>query len=139
MTRPAVLALLLTFVALVVATLWVPVAPRARMTRLVDWSEDETWASDGRLLSSGPDRILGYGNAPRHSWEFAPIWEVIRAVDPFRSPDAVAGEIYADGAPQPRKAVLAIEYALILAIGGLLALALETRNRKRAALQTPTN
>ena len=94
MKRPAVLVLLLTIVALVVASLWVPCeVSRGPAFPVVEW----TWLwniTDGWFASSEPRAPIGL------RIEIMPGW-------------------------------LAVQLGLILAVGGLLALALHLRARRR--------
>ena len=109
MKRPAVLVLLLTFVGLVAATLWVPCHP-------IHWRSWTTapdpiyWAWTGNVWWSEPGATFyrGVGVAVIPSDSLHKIWFLDRWW-------------------------LATEYALILAVGGLLALALHLRERRRVS------
>ena len=101
MKRPAVLVLLLTFVALIVASVWVP----AYWTTLYE--------------STAPPLSSGYVD-----WCW--IWQTSESE--FTELESRAGYL------RLHRSALVLEYGLILAIGGLLALALRVRQRKRLAI-----
>ena len=121
MKRPAVLVLVLTFVALVAATLWVPVEPRGTITR-------------AQTPDGGFDFRLQFAN---HSMEWERIDRVLESDPPAklwragRLPDDVL--VFKNEPPVVRRWLLAFTGALILTIGGLLALALHTRATRRSA------
>ena len=131
MKRRAVLVLLLTFVALVVATVWVPITPRASITLIprLDGGQGYQFDSDHA--------------APSLEWERVDV--VARGQDPWHSyahgrrtgkRDFAPGEgrkvVVRWGPPRFRPLLFGGIVTAILAVGGLLALALHTRAKRRS-------
>ena len=122
MKRPVLVVLLLTFAALVVATLWVPVVPAwtssgARAVAPFPMTRDRTWIPVWELESPGvPTGVVSYvlpGSSELGAYKMGPRQE----------------------RHEPGRIVwlwLVAESALILAVGGLVALALHTRAKQRS-------
>ena len=110
--------------------MFVPCEPRPQLTRIRPWEagEDEPW-DGGQIDPSGGEQIA---DTPTHFIEFAWIGSVIRGTDPFHARGVVVGGVYPLGAARLRGRVLTLEYLLLLALGGLLALVLHTRAKRRS-------
>ena len=126
MKRPVVLVLLLTFVALVAATAFPPVQPDLEWefywdTESPNYDADapRTWVQwgpqDPNLLQLRPIWMLNDKNPPH----------INLVPGPVMGPSEFACSIYGP--------MLAIELLAIAIVGGLLALALHVRERRRRA------
>ena len=128
MSKRGVAVLVCTFLALVAATVWVPVVPRITLS-----------------LSPGPqawglrDPAIMWLPAPSVEWERIDL--VMQGHDPsavyrdgmWVAPPPIAGGLYKKGAAELRWGALALTHSVLVAIGGLLALLLRTRAARGAA------
>jgi len=127
--RPAVIVLLLTFVALLGVLCYVPIQYSPVVKTIGMPPPSRTWLWDHLAAgTSGPEEPIAKEDEPQDSGPSSTVEDYFQEMVAHAQGHAVVGPVVI------RRGRWALDFALTLAIGGLLGLALHTRQRKRLAI-----